>query len=54
MSPGEFAEFLNMGGDLSAMALLYIAWRFDKRLSHLEWLEKNRKVCSNFVPQPET
>ncbi len=38
----ELVELLSAGGDLSTMALLYVAWRFDKRVSHLETLEEIR------------
>lgn len=38
----ELIELLSAGGDLSTMALLYVAWKFDKRLSHLETLEAIR------------
>jgi len=30
-------EVLAAGGDVSTMLLLFVAWKFDKRLSHLEW-----------------
>lgn len=33
----EIMEIIAAGGDLSTMVLLYVAWRFDKRVSKLEW-----------------
>jgi hypothetical protein len=33
----ELMQILAAGGDLSTMLLVFVAWRFDKRISHLEW-----------------
>jgi hypothetical protein len=32
----EVLEYLAAGGDLAMMALLYIMWRFDRRLVKIE------------------
>jgi len=32
----EIFSYLAAGGDLSTMVLVYLAWRFDKRVFHLE------------------
>lgn len=33
----EAVELLAAGGDVSTMLLLFVAWKFDKRLSRVEW-----------------
>ena len=33
----DIMQIIATGGDLSAIVLLYVAWRFDKRVSLLEW-----------------
>jgi hypothetical protein len=32
----ELLTYLAAGGDVSTMVLVYLAWRFDKRVFHLE------------------
>lgn len=34
-------EYIAVGGDLSMIVLLYIAWKFDHRVSHLEWWKES-------------
>lgn len=34
----EFMNLLAAGGDLSTMLIVYLAYRFDKRVSQLEWI----------------
>jgi len=37
-------DVLSAGGDVAMMALLYIMWRFDRRLLRLEfWLNNQRR-----------
>jgi hypothetical protein len=36
MTLGVF-EWLSAGGDLATMALVFMLWKLDKRVSHLEW-----------------
>jgi hypothetical protein len=37
----DFVDVLAIGGDVGIWALVAIAWKFDKRLSHLEWWKKS-------------
>lgn len=38
----QLMEVLSAGGDLATMLLLYVAWRFDKRVYRLEFIEEMR------------
>lgn len=40
---GALFHVLSAGGDVAMMALLYIMWRFDRRLLRLEIWFNNRK-----------
>ncbi len=46
----EIFKLLSGAGDLSTVLLVFMAWRFDKRLTWLEWKEKQnaaRVVTAN-------
>lgn len=41
MPPLEIFEWLNAGGNLAMMALVYIMWKFDRRLVRMETIIEN-------------
>ena len=41
----ELLQFLSAGGDVATMALLYIMWRFDRRLLTVEIKLSRCKGC---------
>ena len=41
----ELLQFLSAGGDVATMALLYVMWRFDRRLLVMETKLARCKGC---------
>lgn len=37
----EIFKLLSVGGDVSTMLLVAIFWKLDKRITRLEWQERN-------------
>lgn len=42
----EFLSLLSAGGDVSVIAIAFLLWRLDRRVSRLEYAEEFRKVLA--------